>query len=77
MGYVASALALELPAYGWDVTLVSGSRTDLAAFGDAARFYAGVELGTGLITDFDTPRNGNLGDVHADSALEEPRRATK
>ena len=30
-----------------------------------------------LITDFDTPRNGNLGDVHADSALEEPRRATK
>ena len=32
---------------------------------------------TGLITDFDTPRNGNLGDVHADSALEEPRRATK
>ena len=38
---------------------------------------SGVELGTGLITDFDTPRNGNLGDVHADSALEEPRRATK
>ena len=32
---------------------------------------------TGLITDFDTPRNGNLGDVHADSALEEQRRATK
>ena len=29
------------------------------------------------ITDFDTPWNGNLGDVPADSALEEPRRATK
>ena len=42
--HVARALALELPAYGWDVTVVSGSRTDLEAFGDAASFYAGLEV---------------------------------
>ncbi len=42
--HVARALALELPAFGWDVTVVSGSRTDLAAFGDAARFYAGLDV---------------------------------
>jgi glycosyltransferase involved in cell wall biosynthesis len=41
---VARALALELPSHGWDVTVVSGSRTDLAAFGDAERFYAGLDL---------------------------------
>ncbi len=42
--HVARALALELPPYGWDVTVVSGSRTDLEAFGDAARFYAGLDV---------------------------------
>ena len=42
--HVARALASELPAHGWDVTLVSGSRTDLEEFGDAARFYAGLDV---------------------------------
>ena len=35
---------MELPSHGWDVTVVSGSRSDLAAFGDAARFYAGLDV---------------------------------
>ena len=42
--HVARALAQELPSHGWDVTLVSGSRTDLGAFGDAGRFYAGLDV---------------------------------
>jgi glycosyltransferase involved in cell wall biosynthesis len=42
--HVARALAFELPAHGWDVTVVSGSRTDLEDFGDAAQFYAGLEV---------------------------------
>jgi glycosyltransferase involved in cell wall biosynthesis len=42
--HVARALALELPSHGWDVTVVSGSRTDLEAFGNAARFYAGLDV---------------------------------
>ena len=42
--HVARALAQELPAYGWDVTVVSGSRTDLGTFGDAGRFYAGLDV---------------------------------
>ena len=35
---------MELPSLGWDVTLVSGSRTDLEEFGDAADFYAGIDV---------------------------------
>ncbi len=42
--HVARALAGELPAHGWDVTVVSGSRSDLDDFGDATRFYAGLDL---------------------------------
>lgn len=42
--HVARALAIELPSHGWDVTVVSGSRTDLEGFGDAAQFYAGLEI---------------------------------
>jgi len=42
--HVARALALHLPSHGWDVTLVSGSRTDLGAFGDATRFYRGLDI---------------------------------
>ena len=41
--HVARALARELPRHGWDVTLVSGSRSDLGAEGDARRFYTGVD----------------------------------
>ena len=42
--HVARALARELPSHGWDVTVVSGSRHDLADVGDAARFYAGLDV---------------------------------
>jgi glycosyltransferase involved in cell wall biosynthesis len=41
--HVARALAHELPATGWDVTIVSGS---LAGYGDAAAFYAGLDVRT-------------------------------
>jgi glycosyltransferase involved in cell wall biosynthesis len=39
--HVARALAHELPATGWDVTIVSGS---LAGYGDAEAFYAGLDV---------------------------------
>jgi glycosyltransferase involved in cell wall biosynthesis len=42
--HVARALAQELPGHGWDVTVVSGSRSDLEDFGDATRFYAGLDV---------------------------------
>ena len=42
--HVARALAGELPAHGWDVTIVSGSRSDLEDLGDATRFYAGLDV---------------------------------
>ncbi len=42
--HVARALAHELPRHGWDVTLVSGSRSDLGDDGDARRFYAGIDV---------------------------------
>ena len=41
---MARALATGLPAYGWDVTVVSGSRTDLGRLGDAGHFYAGLDI---------------------------------
>src|SRR4051812_12802901 len=46
--HVARALAAELPAHGWDVTLVAGSRA--AGHGDARRFFAGLDVRPG---DFD------------------------
>jgi glycosyltransferase involved in cell wall biosynthesis len=42
--HVARALARELPSHGWDVTVVSGSRSDLEGVGDATRFYAGLDV---------------------------------
>ena len=39
--HVARALAAALPAHGWDVTLVSGSRS---GHGDARAFYAGLDV---------------------------------
>jgi glycosyltransferase involved in cell wall biosynthesis len=38
---VARALAHELPAHGWDVTLTAGSRS---GHGDARAFYAGLDV---------------------------------
>jgi glycosyltransferase involved in cell wall biosynthesis len=40
--HVARALACELPAHGWDVTLVTGSRS--GGHGDARRFYDGLDV---------------------------------
>jgi glycosyltransferase involved in cell wall biosynthesis len=42
--HVARALAVHLGLHDWDVTLVAGSRTDLGAFGDATRFYQGLDI---------------------------------
>jgi glycosyltransferase involved in cell wall biosynthesis len=42
--HVARALATELPAHDWDVTVVSGSRSDLGRLGDARDFYAGLDI---------------------------------
>jgi glycosyltransferase involved in cell wall biosynthesis len=39
--HVARALGHELPAHGWDVTLVAGSRS---GHGDARRFYANLAV---------------------------------
>ncbi|HYF27256.1 MAG TPA: glycosyltransferase family 4 protein [Baekduia sp.] len=39
--HVARSLARELPAHGWDVTVVSGS---LPPHGDAAAFYRGLDI---------------------------------
>jgi glycosyltransferase involved in cell wall biosynthesis len=41
--HVARALARELPAHGCDVTIVSGSRSNLIV-GDAERFYEGLDV---------------------------------
>jgi glycosyltransferase involved in cell wall biosynthesis len=40
--HVARALATELPAHGWDVTLVTGSRS--SGHGDARSFYEGLDV---------------------------------
>ena len=39
--HVARTLARQLPSHGWDVTIVSGSRS---GHGDATRFYAGLDV---------------------------------
>ena len=41
---VMRALARELPSHGWEPTIVSGSRAGGAGYGDAARFYAGLDV---------------------------------
>ena len=40
--HVARSLGRALPRHGWDVTILSGSRSDLDGQGDARRFYAGL-----------------------------------
>ncbi|HEV2059688.1 MAG TPA: glycosyltransferase family 4 protein, partial [Solirubrobacteraceae bacterium] len=47
---MARALARELPAHGWHVTLVSGSRADLDEHADARHFYGGLDV---RAVDFD------------------------
>ncbi|HEV2785238.1 MAG TPA: glycosyltransferase family 4 protein, partial [Solirubrobacteraceae bacterium] len=60
--HVARALARELPAHGWDVTLLSGSRRDLDGHADARRFYAGLDV---VAVDFDAA-------LHAADPLDPP-----
>lgn len=40
--HVTRSLACELPAHGWDVTLVTGSRS--SGHGDARRFFEGLDV---------------------------------
>ena len=47
--HVARSLARELPGHGWDVTVLSGSRS---GHGDARRFYRELDVHT---VDFDAP----------------------
>jgi glycosyltransferase involved in cell wall biosynthesis len=42
--HVIRALAERLPAEGWDVTVLSGSRRDCGGHGDASRFYRGLDV---------------------------------
>jgi glycosyltransferase involved in cell wall biosynthesis len=42
--HVARALARELPAHGWGVTVLSGSRQGQDGHGDARRFYRAVDV---------------------------------
>ena len=53
--HVARALARELPAHGWAVTLLSGSRRDLGPHADARRFYDGLDVHA---VDFDAALAG-------------------
>jgi glycosyltransferase involved in cell wall biosynthesis len=42
--HVARELARQLVALGWEVTLISGSRTDLGPAASAAEFYSGLDV---------------------------------
>ncbi len=42
--HVLRSLSRELPAHGWQATIVSGSRRDAGGHGDARRFYAGLDV---------------------------------
>jgi glycosyltransferase involved in cell wall biosynthesis len=42
--HVTRALARELPAHGWDVTVVSGSMRTAESHADAADFFAGLDV---------------------------------
>jgi len=42
--HVARNLATSLPLTGWNTTILSGSITEADTFGDAARFYRGLDV---------------------------------
>lgn len=42
--HAARMLARYMPAHGWTIRLVSGSRSDLGADGDARCFYTGIDV---------------------------------
>jgi glycosyltransferase involved in cell wall biosynthesis len=59
--HVARALAEELPAAGWEVTILSGSLGG-GGIGDAARFYAGLDLVTVDFTAGEAPMHPSYED---------------
>jgi glycosyltransferase involved in cell wall biosynthesis len=58
--HVARALAEEMPAHGWDVTLLSGSLG--GGVGDAERFYAGLDVHTVDFAAGDAPMHPSYED---------------
>src|SRR5947209_4112424 len=58
--YVVRSLAEELPAHGWSVRVLSGSRSDIEGAGDARRFYRGLGV---HVVDF-TPALGCPNPMH-------------
>jgi glycosyltransferase involved in cell wall biosynthesis len=68
--HAARTLARRLPELGWTVRLVSGSRSDLGADGDAGSFYAGLDLAaldfTAALREPDPihPGNGEIVPLH-------------
>src|SRR5690349_380286 len=58
---VARALAEELPAHGWDVTILSGS-LGRGGVGDAERFYAGLDVHAVDFTTGDAPMHPSYED---------------
>jgi glycosyltransferase involved in cell wall biosynthesis len=58
--HAARTLTRSLSAFGWTVRLLSGSRSDLGADGDARSFYAGADL---RVVDF-TPALREPDPVH-------------
>src|SRR3954471_20502788 len=59
--HVARALAATLPAYGWDVTILSGSLGGHGV-GDAERFYAGLDVHPVDFTAGDAPMHPSYED---------------
>src|SRR3954447_18468000 len=59
--HVARALAAALPAYGWDVTIVSGSLGGRGV-GDAERFYEGLDVHPVDFTAGDAPMHPSYED---------------
>jgi glycosyltransferase involved in cell wall biosynthesis len=59
--HVARALARQLPAQGWDVTVLSGS-ISRGGVGDATRFYAGLDVRVVDFTRGDAPMHPSYED---------------
>jgi glycosyltransferase involved in cell wall biosynthesis len=59
--HVARALAQELPAHGWDVTVLSGSLGG-GGVGDAERFYRGLDVRTVDFSAGDAPMHPSYED---------------
>ncbi len=67
--HVARALAANLPAAGWDVTLVAGSRTDQGPEADATQFYEELDV---IAVDFTAALAGPRPSEHRGAPGEAP-----